>query len=86
MIYGVSRSKREGLGYSQKTFNLRFETLTKPENPSSSSSGEKGFDSYCILAVENAKILVQLEPKAVESKVLKKPKPKILKSKVLKKP
>lgn len=46
MIYGVSRSKREGLGYSQKCFNPRSDTLIKPRNPSSSSCFKKGFDSY----------------------------------------
>lgn len=37
MIYGVSRRKREALGYSQKTFNPRFETLSKTTNTSSST-------------------------------------------------
>lgn len=75
-----------GLSYSQKSFNPRFETLSQPTNSSSSSSAQKGFDSYFVPATENAKVLNQLEPKAIESRVLKKPEPKTLKLKVLKKP
>lgn len=68
MIYGVSRSKWEGLGYSQKYFNPRFEILSKPTNASSSSSAKKGLNSYFVPAVKNAKVLNQSEPKVAESK------------------
>lgn len=86
MIYGVSRRKVEGLGYSQKSFNLRFEILSKLTNPSSSSSSQKGIDSYFVHAAENAKIMNRSEPKVVESRILKKLEPKTLKSKIPKKP
>ena len=58
MIYGVSRSKGEGRDYSQKYFNAGFETLSKPTNPSSSSSSRKGLDSYFVPTVENIKVLI----------------------------
>lgn len=86
MINGVTRSKWEGLGYSRKYFNPRFETLSKPIDPSSSSSTQKGLNSYFVPAAETTKIMNQSEPKVVESRVLKKSEPKTLKSKVLKKP
>lgn len=41
MIYDVSISKREGIGYHKKLFNSRTKTLIKPSNPYSSSSVEK---------------------------------------------
>lgn len=59
MIYGVSRSKGEGLGYSQKTVNPRFETLSKPTNTSSLSSAQKGIDSYFVHVNKNEKVLNQ---------------------------
>ena len=37
MIYVVSKSKGEGLGYYQKHYNPRINVLVKPPNPSSSS-------------------------------------------------
>lgn len=57
MIYGVSKSKWEG--YSQKSFNLKFETLSKPTNPSSSSSAKRGLEYYFVLDTENAKTVNQ---------------------------
>lgn len=69
MINGVSRSKGEGLGSLQKTFNLRFETLSKPTDPSSSSSAQRGLDSYFIPISQNANVLKQSEPKDDESRV-----------------
>lgn len=45
MIYGVSRTKGEGLGCSKKYFNPRFETLRKPIDPSFSNSAQKGIKS-----------------------------------------
>lgn len=74
----------EGLGYSQKTFNPKFEVLSKKTDPSSSSSTHRGLKSYFAPTAENAKVLTQIEPKVVESKVLKKLEPKALKSKVMK--
>lgn len=59
MIYGVSRSKGEGMGYCQKPFNLRTKTLIKPSDPSSSKSTQKGLDFYFTLDFNNAKILNQ---------------------------
>lgn len=85
MIFGVSRSKEEGLGYLQKYFNTRFETLSKPTNPSFSSSDQKGLDSHFVPATQNAKVLNQSEPKAIASRVLDKLEPKTLKSMVMKK-
>lgn len=86
MIYGVSKRKGGGLGYSQKSFNPRSETLSKPINPSSSSSAKKGLDSYFIPTAKNAKNLNQSEPKVFDSRVMKKQEPKTIKSKILKKP
>lgn len=57
MIYGVSRNKGEGIGYSQKRFNPRSEILIKPIKPSSSSSANKGIDSYFVPDVDKAKVL-----------------------------
>lgn len=57
MIYGVSISKSECLGYSQKSFNHRFETLSKPKDHSSLNSTKKGLNSYFVPAAENAKVL-----------------------------
>lgn len=45
MIYGVSKSEGEGLGYHQIFFNPRTETLTKPSDSSSLSSAKKGLYS-----------------------------------------
>lgn len=73
MIYGVSISKEEGLGYSQKPFNPRSETLIKPTKHSSSSSAQKGLDSYFVPAIDKAKVMNQSKPKTAELKVIKKP-------------
>lgn len=83
MIYGVSRSKGEGLDYSKKYFNLRSETLSKQTKPSSSSSTQK--ELYSHFATADKKVLNQSKPITVESEVLKKSEPVTSRSKVLKK-
>lgn len=42
MIYEMSKRKGEGLGYHQKPYNPRDNILTKPSNPSSSSTAQRG--------------------------------------------
>lgn len=57
VIYGVSGCKGDGLGYSQKPFNPRSETLNKPTKPSSSSSSQKGLNSYFVPVTDKVKVL-----------------------------
>lgn len=66
MICDLSISKWEGIGFSLKSFNPRFETFCKPTNPSSSGSAHKGLNSYFVPAAENEKVLNQSEPKVIE--------------------
>lgn len=46
--------------------------MSKPKDPSSSSSAQKEFDSYFVPVAENAKVLNQSEPRVDVSRVLKK--------------
>lgn len=62
MIYGVSKSKGEDLGYHQKPYNRKTNILMKPLNPFSLSTTQKGLNAYFIRAVENGRILNQSEP------------------------
>lgn len=48
LIYGVSRSRGDGMGYYQKLVNPRTETLIKPSGISSSKSTQKGLDYYFV--------------------------------------
>lgn len=99
MIYGVSKTKEEGLGYSQKYGNPRNGVITEPTKPTFSSNSQKGLDSYFVAPTEKVKVLNQLKLKGLDlvvlkksgletskSKVLKKSEPKTLRSKVMKRP
>lgn len=57
MIYGVCRSKGEGIGFSQKHFNPRLGTLVKPMKPSCSTSTKKRLYSYFVPYVDKAMVL-----------------------------
>lgn len=59
MIYGISRSKEEGLGYSEKCFYPRFGTLIKSSEHSFSSSIKNGLDVYFMPAPNKAKAINQ---------------------------
>lgn len=86
IIYDVSRNRGEGIGYYQKPFNPRIETLIETSYTSSLESTQKGLHFYFVPDLNNAKALNQSEPKTLESRVLKKPESEHLQSKVLKSP
>lgn len=60
MIYGVSKSKGGGFGYSQKSKNPRNGTLIEPTKPSSSIHAQKGLDSYFVSPSKKVKVLKQV--------------------------
>lgn len=71
IIYGVSKSNGERLGYHKKPYNPRFDILVKASDLSSSSTTEKGLNAYFLLVAENVKILNQLERVINSSQILK---------------
>lgn len=73
MVYGVSKSKGEGLGYHQKPYNPRTSVLVKPSNPSFSSTAKNGLYAHFIPAIEKGKILNQSESMTGDSLDLKEP-------------
>lgn len=72
MIYGVSKSKVEGLGFHQKPYNSMTEILVKQSDPSSSSTSQKGLNAYFMSATINGKVLNQTKLVMDDSQVLKK--------------
>lgn len=56
MIYGVSRSKEQGIGFSERHVNQRFGTLVKPVNPRSPSSTHKGLYSHFVPVIDKVKV------------------------------
>lgn len=82
IIYGVSKSKGEGLSYHHKLYNPRINISVKPSNPSSSSTAQKRLNAYFLLAAEKGKILKQSEPVINNSQILKDSEPKVIVSKV----
>lgn len=85
MIYELSKSKGEGLGYHQKPYNPRTKILMKSSNPSSSSTAKKRLNAYFVPIAENGKVLNQSEPVIDNSQVLKKSEPQTQRPKVLRK-
>lgn len=84
MIYGVSKSKGEGLGFHEKCQDSKTLTWKKPSEPSSSSYGDKGLRDYFVSVAESIKVLNLSESITKKSKVVRKTVPKISGSEFLK--
>ncbi|XP_050919270.1 uncharacterized protein LOC127136792 [Lathyrus oleraceus] len=61
MIYGVSKSKGEGIGFYQKPYNPRTDVLIKPSDPSSSSTSQKGLNAYYMSTAEMGRLVDALK-------------------------
>lgn len=66
------------MGYNEKSFTTKDLTLQKLSDPSSSSTAQKGLNTYFVLVADNGKVLNQSEPQRAESQFMKKQEPKIL--------
>lgn len=99
IIYGVRKSKGEGLAFYEKCFDSKTLTWKKPLEPYSLSYVDKILNDYFVCAAESikvlnssesiidkSKVLVEMEPENSRSKVLQKSEPEISKLVVLKKP